>query len=238
MLNNLTEDQINKFPEYIKKYTEIGLDTIPIDFEKAKKAIAKVYICGELAPPEKIVYCTSPLSAIITINILRSKKETQDSMKNSVWNFVVNSVWNSVYNSVWNSVRNSVENSMWDSVENSVWDSVENSVYSYVYSSVWNSVWDSVVNSVENSVYSSVYSSVVNSVRNSVRDSVWNSVENSVKDSVGDLKLEFISSTLEGQYNVGFVSFYQFFRNECGLKEQTEKMTGIFELTENAGWVY
>ena len=71
-IQNLTQAQIDKFPEYIKKYTKIALDTTPVDFEKAKQAVNKAYKCKGLKPPEKIVYCTSPYEAIIIMNKLHN----------------------------------------------------------------------------------------------------------------------------------------------------------------------
>jgi len=79
---------------------------------------------------------------------------------------------------------------------------------------------------------------VFNSVDNSVNNSVNNSVGDSVRDSVFNSVWNCIASTLEGQHNAALVSYYTFFRDECGLVEETQKMTGIFELTENSGWVY
>ena len=61
-------------------------------------------------------------------------------------------------------------------------------------------------------------------LRASVRDSVWASVGDSVRDSV------------YGQHDANWLAFYKFFRDECGLKEQTEKLTGLTELCESAGW--
>lgn len=66
--------------------------------------------------------------------------------------------------------------------------------------------------------------SVEASVRDSVRDSVWDSVGASVGDNV------------YGQHDAGWIAVYKFFRDECGLKTQTKKLSGLTELCESAGW--
>ena len=113
MIKELTEAQKAKIPEYIEKFCAIGFCTDPIDFEAAKKAVIKVYQCGDLEPPKEIVYCKSPFEAIDKIN----------KLKNTGGEFT------------------------------------------------------------------------------------------------------YINSTLEGQHDVNVAAFYEYFRNECGLVSQTEKMT-------------
>jgi hypothetical protein len=142
----------------VDKWTKIGLDTTPINWDKAVEAVKQVYKCGGLESPKQFYRCASPLGAIVLINIFKNTKDISDS--------------------------------------------------------VWSSVADSVA------------------------DSVWASVRDSVGDSVADSKLEYIRSTLEGQHNAGWVGFYDYFRNECGLVEETEKLSGIIEATKECGWMY
>jgi hypothetical protein len=107
------------------------------------------------------------------------------------------------------------------SVGSSVRDSVWYSVRASVGASVWDSVWYSVWYSVRASVWDSVRASVWDSVRASVWDSVWDSVRDSVY----------------GQHEAGWISFYDFFREECGLLCQTDRMRGFIELTKSCGWI-
>ena len=39
-----------------------------------------------------------------------------------------------------------------------------------------------------------------------------------------------------GQHEAGWMSFYDFFRNECKLVEETEKLEGLKKITCNSGW--
>ena len=162
-IERLTPEQIARFPEFVKRWTDIGLCTDPVDRPKAEAAIHDAYRCAGLEPPRKIVWCGSPLSQGLTRAIILDNK------------FI---------GSVWNSVRGSVGNSVADSVANSVAASVANSV--------WNSV--------------------AASVRDSVRDSVY------------------------GAHDSGWLSFYSYFREVCHLESQTDKLRGLFDLAQSAGW--
>ena len=62
------------------------------------------------------------------------------------------------------------------------------------------------------------------SVGDSVRASVWDSVGDSVRDSV------------YGQHDAAWIAFHNFFREVCGLVEQTEKLEGLSLICRNAGW--
>ena len=87
-----------------------------------------------------------------------------------------------------------------------------------VWASVWDSVWDSVRDSVRDSVGASVWASVGDSVRDSV-----------VRDSV-------VRDSGYGQHDANWIGFYDYFKEVCGLDEQTSKLFGILEIAKNAGW--
>ena len=112
----LTAEQIAKFPDFIEKWTKIGLSTEPADRPKAEAAIREMYGIAGLPPPKKIIWCGSPLSQGITRAIILDKKFLKD-----VRDSVGDSVGDSVRASVWASVRASVRASVLASVGDSVY---------------------------------------------------------------------------------------------------------------------
>ena len=166
-INKLTPEQIAKFPEYVDKWTKIGLCTEPANRIEAEKYINESYISVGLNPPKKIVWCGSPLSQALVRAIILDKK-------------------------------------LIENIGDSVWDSVVDSVRAYVGASVWDSVGDSV--------------------RAYVGASVWDSVRAYVWDSG------------YGQHDANWLAFYDFFRNECGLIKETEKLNALTELSKYTGW--
>ncbi len=90
------------------------------------------------------------------------------------------------------------------------------------------SVRDSVRDSVGDSVRASVRASVGDSVWASVWDSVGDSVRASVGDSVGD--------SAYGQHDASWLGFYDYFSNVLRLEKQTEKLKGLWIISQNAGW--
>jgi len=153
-IEKLTEKQIAKFPEYVDKWTKIGLCTEPADRKMAEKGIKEAYKIAGLKAP-RIVWCGSPMSMALTRAIICEKfpkiqgKNKIDSVRASVRA----SVGDSVGASVRASVRASVGASVRDSVRASVWDSVGDSVGDSVWDSVRDSVRDSVGDSVGDSGY-------------------------------------------------------------------------------------
>ena len=137
MITKLTPDQIARFPEFIEKWTRIGLSTEPADRPKAEAGIIAAYASASLPPP-RIVWCGSPLSQGMTRAIVMDKK-VGASVRDSVRDSVVDSVRASVVASVGASVRDSVGASVWASVRDSVGDSVWASVWASVVDSVWDS---------------------------------------------------------------------------------------------------
>ena len=181
-IQTLTKQQRAKFPEYVERWTQVGLSTEPLDRAKIERAVALACKCARIEAPKQIVLCGGPISALLTKVTLQN---LPDSVRDSVRDSVGASVWDSVRASVWDSV--------WDSVRDSVWASVGASVGD----SVWASVWDSVRASVEASVWDFTY----------------------------------------GQHDSEVCAFYEYFRNVLSLKNQTEKITGLFALAHACGWI-
>jgi len=113
---------------------------------------------------------------------------------------------------------------MLESKESDVGESVRESVAASVADSVRASVWNSVADSVAASVWASVWDSVADSVAASVWDSVRASVWASVMDSV------------HGQHDASWLGFYDYFREVCGLSKETQKLCGLWEVAQSAGW--
>jgi hypothetical protein len=229
-INKLTTKQISKIPGHIKKWIDIGLCTLPANRDLAEKAINKIYKVAGLKKPNKIVWCGSPLSQGVCRFIVRNIQI--DSIRTSIGDSVMDSVWDSIWASVMDSVSASIGASVMDSVMDSVWDSIWASVMDSVWDSIWASVRDSVWASIGASIGASVMDSVRDSVRASVRDSVWASVRASIGASIGDS----VWDSYYGGHEAGWLSFYDFFRTEVGLKKETDKLQGLLELAQHAGW--
>ena len=66
--------------------------------------------------------------------------------------------------------------------------------------------------------------------------SVGASVRDSVGDSVGASVRASVRASVYGQHDVNWLAFYRYFADECGLKGQTEKLSGLWGLCHSAGW--
>ena len=202
-IEKLTDAQIARMAEFRDRWIKIGLSTEPADRPAAEAGIIESYRAAGLAPPQRIVWCGSPMSQGLTRAIIFDKRMIADIGKR-VRDSVGDSVRDSVRDSVGDSVRDSVGASVRDSVWASVWDSVGASVKASVGASVRDSVWDSVRDSVWDSVRASVGASVMDSVWDSVwasvRDSVWASVGASVRDSVWAYTGSFFRKHPKGKY--------------------------------------
>ena len=65
-IEKLTAAQVARFPEFIEKWTKIGLSTEPADRPRAEAGINLAYKIAGQSGPKKIVWCDSPLSAGLT----------------------------------------------------------------------------------------------------------------------------------------------------------------------------
>ena len=67
-------------------------------------------------------------------------------------------------------------------------------------------------------------------------DSVGGSVWGSVGDSVGDSVEASVGDSGYGQHDANWLAFYEYFKEVCGLDDITQKLTGIWQISKNAGW--
>lgn len=63
MINELTKEQIDKIPEYVEKWTKIGLDTTPMDRSKARPFVDKLYKFLGLKENPEIIFADGPKAA-------------------------------------------------------------------------------------------------------------------------------------------------------------------------------
>jgi len=142
MITTLTPEQIARFPEFIKKWTDIGLCTMPTDRLRAEHGIRIAYETAKLKAPLKIVWTTSPLAQGLTrAVVVDAKGKIGKGVRASVWDSVRASVGDSVRASVRASVGASVRASVRDSVGDSVWASVGDSGYGQ-HDAAWLAFYD------------------------------------------------------------------------------------------------
>jgi hypothetical protein len=65
-----------------------------------------------------------------------------------------------------------------------------------------------------------------------LKASVWASVG----DSVGDSVRASVGDSGYGQHDANWLAFYEYFKETCGLDEQTQKLVGLWKISKNAGW--
>src|ERR1700733_11086145 len=111
-VSKLTAEQTARFPEFVEKWTRIGLATEPAARLAAEEGIRKAYARAKLAPP-RVVWCGSPMAMVVTCGVVETiAKDPKKFFGDSVRDSVGDSVWDSVGASVGASVGDSV----WDSV--------------------------------------------------------------------------------------------------------------------------
>lgn len=69
-IKTLTKEQIGRFGEYVEKWLDIGLSTLPVDLENAKIAVCLAYRNADMKEPTQFYVTDSPLDAIKVIKKL------------------------------------------------------------------------------------------------------------------------------------------------------------------------
>jgi hypothetical protein len=145
MVIELTQEQIDLLPVYRDKWLKIGLDTTPLDKDKATKAIHKAYECGGLEPPKEIIFTESPLDSYnVYKNLIDNRSSVRWTLKYYIRNSVIDYLWNTINSNVGERfsdsfgeyTRNFVVNSIRLSVMHSIIGSVNESVMEFIKESI------------------------------------------------------------------------------------------------------
>ena len=150
-IDKLTPEQIAKFPEYVKKWTDIGLSVEPTNKERVRPFFDSAYINGGLTPPKDVIWLKSPMGIVVLY---------------SIWNNVEQNVWKNVEPNI----RQNVEQNVRQNVEHNVW-------------------------------------------QKKLKMPIW----------------------CYGQIDANWLSFYEFFKNECGLSV-CEKLNPLNSIAIDCHW--
>ena len=204
MIKKLTPEQEAKIPLYVKKWTDIGLNTEPFTQSEAEAIIwpFQTEILKQKRTP--VFIFDNPIKAWCGVLVLNelfkngNQVETQvnDQVETQVWCHVLEQVRKQVKSQVgeqvWNQVMSQVRNHVMDQVEgqvrDQVWDKVREQVRKQVKSQVGDQVMTQVSaearDQVSNRVSAQIMTLVWGQVMKQARDQVVNQVDTQVRDRV------------------------------------------------------
>jgi hypothetical protein len=81
-IKSLTEAQIATFQTFVEKWTNIGLDTAPLDYTKIRAAVETAYTIADITPPRFYVYAKGPIEAIRIIGAAENCTLTETDFVN------------------------------------------------------------------------------------------------------------------------------------------------------------
>jgi hypothetical protein len=123
-ITELTPEQEALIPSIREQWIGIGLDTTPINKQKAEDAIALAYKCARLKPPQQILWFNNPVEALTYIT---SKPDLiKDSIRGAVGEPFFNTAFKTLQAAAGEGIRYAIEDAIGESVEAAVEDTVFN----------------------------------------------------------------------------------------------------------------
>ena len=157
-ITKLTADQEARFPEFVRKWIDIGLSTAPADRPRAEAAIAGLYRLAKLKEP-RVIWLPCPMSAMISAAcyaaIIQHRLGEKPKKTHAVGVAVRDAVGGAVDDAVGVAVRQAVDDAVNGAVRQAVGDAVGDAVggaaRAYFGGSIWNagySAWADYFNEV------------------------------------------------------------------------------------------
>lgn len=87
---------------------------------------------------------------------------------------------------------------------------------------------------LRDSILTSLESKDSISVNIETKGAAWDSVKLSLKSNIND----YLWNSIYGQHSAGWLSFYDFFKNEFPEELDLSKIEGLIELAKTCGWIY
>jgi len=82
-IKSITDEQRARFPEWVAKYTQIGLSCEPADKPRAERGIRAHYACAKIPCPQTFVWVSSPLVLSVAAPIAASLIENERPVSTS-----------------------------------------------------------------------------------------------------------------------------------------------------------
>ena len=265
-ITSLTDAQKARFPEWVEKWTCIGLCTEPADRPKFEHAVKICYQKADLQPPKSIVWVDSPLvlalAAPIAAFIIENIKQVKepDAVRGAVSGAVGDAVGVAVHDAVHvavdgavgvavgGAVDGAVRGAVGDAVGVAVGGAVSGAVHNAVDGAVSVAVGGAVDGAVRGAVGDAVGVAVHDAVHVAVRGAVSGAVDGAVRGAVGNALKAFIeinySKYIGGQFWVGgwylgAPSYISFFEEVCGLQlspDVAERTHAYQDTAMSASW--
>ncbi len=158
-IEKLTPEQEARFPEFVRKWIDIGLSTQPADRERAERAIAGLYGLAKLRQP-RVIWLPCPISAALSAVCYSAliKKRLVSEENKPVGSAVGGAVYSAVDSAVGSAVDSAVGSAVDSAVRGAVGSAVRGAVDSAVGSAVGSAVYSAVYSAVDSAVGSAVYS--------------------------------------------------------------------------------
>ena len=116
-IESLTPIQSNALAPQREKWLTFGLDTSPINQNKARAAISLAYECAGLTPPSIFIWLESPMRGVYGAHFL---DQVWDQVRDQVVAQVRDQVWDQVGDQVWDQVGAQVGAQVWAQVGDQV----------------------------------------------------------------------------------------------------------------------
>jgi hypothetical protein len=112
LITELSQEQIDKFPFYVKKWTDIGMNNEPCNFKEAKKWVIEAYKVAKLAPPKFFFHFKSPEASAHAIFMIDALS-TFDSSYQSTEVYGNTDDWMSIFDNMWEQYKAQADNKAW-----------------------------------------------------------------------------------------------------------------------------
>jgi hypothetical protein len=227
-LEKLTAEQAALIPAWRDEWLRIGLSCEDTTWEQARDAVHQAYRCANLPAPKIVLLMDSPIAGALAAAMM---KKLGRGVGAQVGAQVGDQVWAQVGAQVWAQVGDQVRAQVWAQVGAQVWAQVGAQVRDQVRAQVGDQVGAQVGDQVGDQVGAQVWDQVGDQVWDQVRDQVRAQVGDQVGAQVGAQ----VGDQVYGCHDAGWISFYEFFRANCGIVTQAD-LGGLVNVAKTMGW--
>jgi hypothetical protein len=204
----LTREQTELLEQYRTRWEAARLSIAPVDRLAAEEGVNLAYRAAGLVPPQRIEWCDGP------VDMVRR------------WEVQLRSA----------SIGANVRARVFDRRRNQVSKAVREQLTAGARSLVLSAVRPTQADIVGTAVLQAVTQSIVGSRRQR-----WFHIRQAVASFVGlsrspNQRSDFGWSSC-GQHQLGWLASFEYLRDACGLRHQTEALRGLWLIAANAGWI-
>ena len=190
---------------------------------------------------ELVAAVKARIRTVMTASIRANLKENlRASLSDSVWQDVWEAVWNGIWAPLWAGIEKGIKNSMESGKKVALDEAIRSSLKEHIGPAIKASVQDEPMEAawgkIRNTIDCKIRVLAWDELWGPLQIGIWEKVAFTIGACIKQISPDSPAASGYGQHDAYWLAFYDYFRTQENLLEETDGVSGLRDLAGTAGW--